>query len=248
MSKEVTKLSSEVSKEVMEMSWGESPLETSDFIIPKVLLMQKNSTLLKEKGYNEADFVNSATKEVIKEISFIPFKLEKLWIVKKKIGNKSEFVRQEVWNTSNNKRQTEFKEGRDTLTCQKTWRFYGLINEEQTPYIIDMRGMSYKTGQLLANVMFLKNKLNTLPEHKTPASTTVEITTGVDDLDGAESYVFTLGKQTKTSIETLKVANQWSQSLASMDFKVDSDEEETPSQQKAPAESSAPFTQDEIPF
>jgi hypothetical protein len=72
--------------------WGSADVSASDVIIPKILCMQATSELVAEGKARMGDFVDSITHEVLgsvdSPIKFIPFHMEKVWIVsEKKVTN-----------------------------------------------------------------------------------------------------------------------------------------------------------------
>ena len=199
-------------------NWGaENDLDTSDIIIPKILLMQTDSKLVEEEKAKNKDFVNSSTKEVMTDIIFTPFDMKKVYKISKKVGNSTEFVREEAWTKENDNRDKEWQENEETLLSQKIWRFYGLVENEGIPYVLDLKGMSFSTGKRLANQMFVANKVKKL----LPAGYKVKLGTEKQDYEGAVKNVFTYSLHKVTSNEELKEAFSWYEILRTKDMILD---------------------------
>jgi hypothetical protein len=149
-------------------SFGASPLSSQDIIMPKILVMQGLSKLVTDGKAKLGDFVDSMTSEVIghiedKPIEFIPFHLDKLWIVSKKDGNRYFFDHVEPVTAANeNKSWEETKDGAEWKN-EKSFNFYSLLTSDPSiPYVIQFKSTSLKTGRNLAAQMYVKNRADNL--------------------------------------------------------------------------------------
>ena len=156
------------------MDFGDGGYSSQDVIIPKVLVMQGLSNLVMEGKAKFGDLVDNQTQTVIGNvddapIEFIPFHLEKIWIVSKKNGNKYEFSHIDPVTIGNENRQWEEVRDGAEWKNEKSFNFYSILPSDPTiPYIIQFKGTSQRTGKELATQMYVKNKASGLmPPSKT---------------------------------------------------------------------------------
>lgn len=237
----------EVSTEMA--GWGsETKVSAKDIIIPKILLMQSDSTLVMEDKAKNKDFVNSSSKEVMKDVSYTPIKGVKLYRVFKKEGNKGVFLYEEPWTDANDEKEKEWKEGKDELYAQKVWRFYGLVNGEPMPFVLDLRGMSYSAGKRLYNLMYVQNPVDKL----TPGGKTIKLSTSIQEYEGAKKNVFEYTVDGVTPKEVLGKAYEWFKTLQTSTAKVDDAEDEefveTSASKPVPKTEQQNFDAGDIPF
>jgi len=164
--KEVAKQeSSAVATEQNMEAWGTPAVSSKDIVIPKILCMQGLSELVMDDNHEAkmGDFVDSMTNEIIgnylnKPVEFVPFHLEKIWIISKKSGNDFEFDRIEDVTLANEHRQYFEVVNGVEYKNEYTMNFYVLRPEDTSlPYVISFKGMSGKTGRVLATQMYVKN-------------------------------------------------------------------------------------------
>jgi hypothetical protein len=159
--KEVVKKESNVP--AMSMAdWGAPQVDSQDIIIPKILCMQGLSELVTDDKAKMGDFVDNMTSTVIgnyKEgIEFIPFHMEKILIVSKSNGSDYEFERIEKVDATNANKEYEEVIGGEKFKNEYCMNFYVLRPEDMSlPYIISFKGMSRKSGKILATQMFVRN-------------------------------------------------------------------------------------------
>ena len=167
MSKAVAKKQeSAVSTNLTDMgAWGTPTVSSKDIVIPKILCMQGLSELVMDDDHpaKMGDFVDSMTNEIIgdynkKPVEFIPFHLQKVWIISKKSGNDFEFDRiEDVTPMNEGKPYTEVIDGVEYKN-EYTMNFYVLRPEDMSlPYIISFKGMSGKAGKILSTQMYVRN-------------------------------------------------------------------------------------------
>lgn len=165
----------EVSAE-SSMDFGDGGYSSQDVIIPKILVMQGLSALVMddESPAKFGDLVNNQTQGVVGNVTsdpieFIPFHLEKVWIVSKKVGNKYEFSTIEAVTVANENRKWEEVRDGEEWKNEKSFNFYAILpSDPSIPYIIQFKGTSQRTGKELATQMYVKNKASGLmPPSKT---------------------------------------------------------------------------------
>lgn len=144
-------------------AFGSGPISGQDIVIPKVLAMQGLSNYVTEGKARFGDFVDSLSGDVLgnidKPLEYIPFFLEKMWIVSKKVGDRFMFDRYEPVTVANeNKPWTEVVAGVE-IKNEKCYNFYCILPSDPTiPYVIAFKSTSAKAGRELATQMYVKNK------------------------------------------------------------------------------------------
>jgi len=161
---EVTKTESTAVAAQMDMgAWGNSQVSSKDIVIPKILCMQGLSELVSDEKAKMGDLVDSMSSEVIgncdkKPVEFIPFHLEKIWIVSKSNGSGYEF--DHIENVTPENEGRAYEETVDGVNYKNEYcmNFYVLRPEDKSlPYIVSFKGMSRKAGKMLATQMFVRN-------------------------------------------------------------------------------------------
>lgn len=171
---EVTTAKENLPAEIGLDAFGDAGISSQDIVIPKILVMQGLSKQVTEGKAKLGDFVDSLSSEVIGDIStpieFIPFHLEKKWIISKKRAgdNRFKFDRFEDLTAMNENRSWEGMEDGVETKYEKLFNFYSLLtNDMALPYIISFKSTSMKAGRELATQMFVKNRAaNKVPPAK----------------------------------------------------------------------------------
>jgi hypothetical protein len=162
-----TKTSTEVSALSTDLAaWGESAISSRDIVIPKILAMQGLSDLVTEGKARFGEFVDSVTHEVLgsieKPIEFVPFHLEKVWIVsERKVGDdKFEFDRYEEVTAENmNRVQLQETIGDREIKYEYAMQFYVILpSDPAMPKVITFKSTSSRAGRVLSTQMFIRNK------------------------------------------------------------------------------------------
>jgi len=159
----VDKTGTDVATEQDLNAFGDGGYSSQDVIIPKILVMQGLSQLVMDGVAKFGDFVNNQSQEVIGSldapVEFIPFHLDKVWIVSEKKGNKYEFSHIEPVTIANeNRKWEEVVDGKE-LKNEKSFNFYSILpSDPSIPYILQFKGTSQRTGKELATQMYVKNK------------------------------------------------------------------------------------------
>lgn len=152
-----------------ELATGNMPMgfedeEASDFIIPRVKVIQALSPERKEKIADEGDIINSLTKERLNGKKFIPvFKFNNnVWWRDRNEGGGINCLASDgkMGRTSDDKviacaqcRRCEFdnsKQGKEALpTCTKYINFFGFFEGERMPIILSFSKTSFNEGKKL---------------------------------------------------------------------------------------------------
>ncbi len=200
-------------------SWGAEEATAEDIIIPKLLLMHGQSTLVLEGKKSQGELIRSTDQVSLggrdKTVGIIPFKMFKTWRVSEYVGGKAEWRRDEPYDTSNMDLPWEFeetnKEGNMAkMRRDKAYNFYALlatdVGGEETPFPMKIQFIrtSSKAGRLLAD-HFSKCKMYNKP----PALQTFEIGTEFVNGEKQKYFIFTAKPGKATTMEQLKVCKSW---------------------------------------
>lgn len=142
--------------------WGTPQVSSKDIVIPKILCMQGLSELVTEDKAKMGDLVDSLTSEVIgnctEGVEIIPFHMEKIIIVSKHDGSDYQFDHIESSTPENENLPYEQETPDGKFKNEHCMNFYCLRPEDMSlPYIVSFKGMSRKSGKILATQMFVKN-------------------------------------------------------------------------------------------
>lgn len=199
-------------------SWGAAPVSAQDIVIPKILCMQGLSELVTDEKAKMGDFVDSLSKEIIgsvsKPIAFIPFHLEKIWIISEKKQGENDFKFKEiipVTPANENMRYQEVVDGAE-LKREYTRNFYVLRPEDMSlPYIISFKGKSAKAGKQLATQMYVRNAA----EGKNPAARVMNLSGFKEKNDKGTYYVLNSSVSRDSEFDEQMQALQWYKTVSS---------------------------------
>lgn len=144
-------------------------IDSSDILIPKILLMQPTSVFVADEVASLGEFRNSVTKEKIGSIndpfSFIPFHFTKQWDIMDDDGS---YIRKEVFNPGDENLPWEFEEGGVKLKRIKRLDFFGFIPKKleeghTIPMILSFRSTGYREGTKILTQFQLNISKRKLP-------------------------------------------------------------------------------------
>lgn len=221
----VKKQATEVSTELAE--WGQpEAINAKDVVIPKVLLMQKMSDLVDAGQAKEGDFVDSLTKKVVgahdKPIEIIPFYLERLWFISKKVGTDWEIQEiTPVTPANQDQRYNEIVEGVE-LKRELHMRFYCILpSDPSIPYVVTFKVMSQKNGRALYTQMYVKNAAAKL----SPAAYVMSLKADKEANEKGKYYVFNTSVARRASKEEELTCLQWFKTIRAGQATVDNSDE-----------------------
>lgn len=148
---------------------GDFKIDSSDILIPKILLMQPSSVFVNDGEATLGDFRNSVTKEKLGSInesfSFVPFHFTKSWDI---VGDGGKFVRKEEFKAGDENLPWEFDEGGVRMKRIKRLDFFGfplkkLEEGDQLPMILSFRSTSYREGTKILTQFKLNISKRKLP-------------------------------------------------------------------------------------
>lgn len=176
----VTEAKGNLPAEMDMNSWGPSPINSKDIIIPRILLMQPGSELVTEGEAAFGEIIDSLTGKKLgdmkKPIMVIPFAMKKAFVeyeAPAKKGDKKKFLR--VFPVTPENEDLPYEdEGKNAegktikISRDFTMNFYVLLPEEvsrggELPYILTFRRTGLKNGKKLATQMYVTNAGSNLP-------------------------------------------------------------------------------------
>lgn len=161
--------------------WGMPKLTAQDVVLPKILAMQGMSKLVTDGLAVMGEFRDSLNNVVLGDlknpIEFIPFHLEKVFVVMEEEKEKYRFHHQEPITPENEKHAFEDKgEKGAKQKWYRTINVYALLPKDvkdgaALPFVISFRSTSANAGRKVATTMYLKN----VKAGKTPAAMVLEL-------------------------------------------------------------------------
>lgn len=212
-------------------AWGSENISAKDFIIPKILLMQGQSTFVTEGTAMVGQLVDSVSRELLggrwgkdndKPVSFIPFYTFKTWIESEKRGERFEYVRQIPMDARNEDLPLEFTDDGKVMRRDRAINVYVLLpsmiekGEGIIPYIISFRRTSYTAGKKLSTF------IAKLADFKQPAAAkNFKLTVLQREKDNSKYGVFDIEMLGDTQAAHKKVAFDWYKKVKTTALKID---------------------------
>lgn len=199
--------------EDLQGDWGTEETDSSDIIIPKLLLMHGQSEIVQDGGANIGDLVKSTSKKVVAKkgetVKVIPFMFYKTWVNEVKVDGKWKWTGEEPLTPANADLPWEYQneEGED---CRRSaaLNFYAMLvddigTEVSLPTRLQFKRTSKKAGTPIAH-FFAECRM----QKKPGAVKTWEI--GSETIKGDETYqIFTSKMGEDTPLEQMMVCKQW---------------------------------------
>lgn len=213
-------------------SWGDTQIDASDLIIPKLFTLNPMSKICKDdpKNYPPGSIIRSTDKKVLgdteKKVSFIPFKHVKKWKIEQKVKSKFEFVSYEPFTHENANRPWQWVKDGVEMRANLTLDFYVLLKEDianekkaleiiasgdipdiddaMFPTVISFNRTSYVAGKLLMN-HFAKAegfKLN-------PAVSSFYLKSVLKESEGNSWFALDVEKHEKSDAYEVEQATKW---------------------------------------
>jgi len=237
MSKDLTTQNTAVSTAVADLgAWGAPAMDSRDIIIPKILCMQGLSELVTDDKAKMGDFVDSMTSTVIgnyekKPITFIPFHLEKIWIISEKKQGEKDFsfkTIEKVTPANINKKYSEFENDVE-IKNEYCMNFYVLRPDAMTlPSIISFKGMSSKEGKVLATKMYVANAA----EGKIPPAFAMELSGKKDKNDKGTFITLKVSEKRESTADEIAAAFKWYKLIQSGQAKAHEEQGSTSSREE----------------
>ena len=192
--------------------WGAAPIDAKDIVIPRINLAQQMSENVIAGKAKMGEYYESSGLNVIggvgKPLDIIPFMLEQIWIVQKKVAGKAdkfEFDKIEQVTPENKLLPWDFIEDGVQKKRVFTRNFYCLVDGQTLPCIISFAGSSSKAGKHLATIMYAENKLSNLP----PSAYHILLDAKIDKNDDGTFAVKTVVKGKESTKEEVARTLEW---------------------------------------
>jgi hypothetical protein len=146
--------------------WGTADVSSNDVIIPKILCMQATSELVAEGKARMGDFVDSVTHEVLgsvdNPIKFVPFHMEKVWIVSEKKVGASRFEFKKYLDVTADTMGLPWEEAQadgSIIKNEYALQFFCLRPEDTSmPYVVTFKSTSLRAGKVVSTQMYVRNR------------------------------------------------------------------------------------------
>lgn len=206
-------------------AWGENEMDSRDIVLPKILCMQGLSVLVADDKAKMGDFVDSLSSEVIgsinKPVQFIPFHMEKIYIISKKEAGENRYgfdriepVTNQDYPFTNVIDGVEFK-------YEYTLQFYCLRPEDTSlPYVLSFKSTSLKTGKVLSTQMYVRNRAAGL----VPPAYVMELSGRKEKNDQGTFVVMEVKAGAKSTADQVNECLNWYQTVKSGATKVTHEE------------------------
>jgi hypothetical protein len=205
----VKKESSEIAlPEELQGAWGTEGGDSSDIIIPKLLLMHGQSVKVLEGEKTQGELVRSTDWATLakrgESVEVIPFKITKVWMIVAIENGKKKLLREEPWTAANDKLPLEFFEDGMPLRRDKAYRFLAILPGDSFPILLEFQRTSLRAGKIIAD-HFAKCAMF----KKAPAATKFSIGTEFVNGQDHKYFVFTAKVSGASTLDEVAAAKQW---------------------------------------
>jgi hypothetical protein len=203
----------------------DAPIDTSDLVIPKILLMQGMSKLVQEEKARLGEMRDSLDNSLLGSkdtpLEFIPFQVFKSWLIFHVDGNKIEYQGQEPMTAANASWPLEEIVDGKVIRRDKALNFFCVLPSEVEeglffPKILSFRRTSYQAGKKLET---WRAKLKAF--NKPLAAKTFKLISNKTENDLGVFYTFDIEAGRDTTEAELKAASQWRSVVAAKPVKID---------------------------
>jgi len=212
-------------------TWATPAVSSSDIVIPRLLAMQGLSEMVIDGKAKFGEFRESLSGKLLgsleKPVEFIPFFLDKKWIVEvKKPGGKFEYSRIEKVTPLNEAHPFECDGlGDEKEKWTKVYEFYVLLPGEvelgaSLPYILSFSRTSFRAGRKLLTQMYVTNRA----AKKVPAAQVMSLVGKKTENDQGTFVVMDVKTSRAAKDEEVKAAYDWMKTIQSGASKADGEE------------------------
>jgi len=224
MSKELTKAEE---KKLAKFSglMDSTPVDSKDILLSKLLLMQPVSELVAQEKAKSGQIVGSVDSNILADkeetVEVILFGANKSWVKFKQTKGKPEFVSQEPFTVANaSTPREELIDGEEHINYECI-NYFALLPQDikegnATPYAIQFRSTSYKTGKKLETC---RAKLERFK--KPLAFKTFKLGSKQVENDKGRFFEFTAEEGRDTTVDELEAVDPWFTMVQEAHVKVD---------------------------
>ena len=189
--------------------WGNASIDAKDIVIPRINLAQQMSDVVIAGKAKMGEYYESSSQTSVgglgKPVDVIPFMLEQVWIIQKKVGKKFEFEKIEAVTPMNKELAWDFIEDGVEKKRVYTRNFFCIVDGQTLPCILSFQGSSAKAGKELATIMFAENKIKNLP----PSAYHISIDSKIVQNDDGTFAVKTISKGKASTKEEVFKTLEW---------------------------------------
>ena len=187
--------------------WGDVQVESKDLMLPRLVLQQSGSDLVKDDKAKAGDYISTLTSDVFSKdgkVKLLPFLVKQYIRVEKKVGNKFQFHRLDSYNGII-PNISEREEGGNIVKDYHVYEFYCLTEEGGLPVVISFKSTSHKTGKRLFNQMYVANR----SLYRSPAHNWIELFSSNQESNGNRYKIMDFKLAEESNKEELDECLSW---------------------------------------
>lgn len=218
--------------------WDLGQSDSSDIIIPKLVVLQSTSKLVSSEKAQFGDIANTVTGEILgtarekdkKPVRFIPFKEEKTWTIFEVIGSKPEFRGTEPRTALNNDLPREYEKGGKKFKRYQTLSYFILLVEDleksdmPLPYVVSFRSTSFKAGRVLSTHFLMCKAALQRGKVVPPPATVFELSGTKTSNDKGTFYIMDVKDVGVAKPEWVGISAQWLKTMKTKSYQIDESE------------------------
>jgi len=204
-------------------AWTTSQSDTTELLIPKLLLMHPTSELVQEGTFASGDLVRSTDKKILgnakKGVKIIPILYNRTWVENKHNGSQFVWDHEREWNAANASDVWEYEVDGVQWKRQKAYNFYAILADTvegtELPIVkIQFKSASSRAGRTLADFFAKLGVLNKarIQQKKAPiypASYIWDLKSELVKGDKNNYQTFTITQAGETPKELVAEAANW---------------------------------------
>lgn len=211
----------------MDAAWGAEDVSSKDVLVPRIMLTQQLSELVKNGKAMAGTIVSSSLNEILasagQSLEIIPIKTYREWVENtvetgKGGKDKESFKRIVPMTRANENWPTEEIVDGEAIRRHKSLNFFVVIpgKLDSLPHVVQFRKTSYRTGQQLATHF----KMSEL-QKKTPARQVFALSAVSKSWEGYDFFVLEVEAKRAATQDELNAAYNWYRLLSESNVSTD---------------------------
>lgn len=213
----------------------EGASDSSDILIPKLLLMQGISGAVAEEKASSGDIINSVTLEVLgnkqKPLEIIPIKImPKTWVIEQKIDGKWTYKATKPWLPQDKDLPWSYMENGEEMRRNQSLNFFVLLakdvgNPTALPFVLSFRRTSYVTGKKF-NTYFETSRMAFVMGNKQsiPMANVFSLGSKMEKGELGPYQILTIDLKREATVDELAAGQHWFKTLKATQIQVDESE------------------------
>lgn len=213
--------------------WGDVVVESKDFIMARVVLVQASSEIVKERKAFSGDFWNTLEERVVStdgSVKLLPFFCRQMYVTERfdNVANKYVYKSQESYKGE----QKPFEEIVDGVKLRHlhTYDFFCMTPELSMPVIVSFKSSSHKAGKRLFNLMYVMNKALKLA----PVNNWISFGSDLESKNGNTFGVINFKKDVEVNSDEKNECLKWISVIRNTNIKASEDVSESFDQPQTP--------------